>query len=95
MATSTPKTTMPSGLDARNFNERKKYPIKDIIEYTVALINEFALFCGLTETQAYRYIRNHEGIEFIHSNYGIMHTLDFRDAIEGVSNFCKRKGGLL
>ena len=67
----------------------------DIIEFIIAVVNEFALYFGLTEHQAYRYIRNHDGMTFIQQNYNIMHTLDFRDCIESVANFCKRKGGKL
>lgn len=42
-----------------------KYNIRDIIEYIIALVNEFAKRFGLTEIQAYRYIRIHKGIAFI------------------------------
>lgn len=70
-----------------------KYKNFDIIEYIITLVNEFAVTFGLTEVQAYRYIRNHEGIGFIRSNYGIMHILDLRDGVEGVRNFSRRKGG--
>ena len=45
-----------------------KYNIKDIIEYTIALVNEFARCHSLTEEQAYRYIRNHKGGKFIEDN---------------------------
>ena len=67
----------------------------DIIEFIIAVINEFALYYGLTEHQAYQYIRNHDGVSFIQQNYNIMHTLDFRDSVESVANFCKRNGGKL
>ena len=56
-----------------------KYNIRDIIEYIIALVNEFAKRFGLTEIQAYRYIRIHKGIAFIEENYGVMHTLSFDD----------------
>ena len=61
-----------------------KYNIRDIIEYIIALVNEFAKRFGLTEIQAYRYIRIHKGIAFIEENYGVMHTLSFDDAVNGV-----------
>ena len=57
-----------------------KYKVRDILEYIIALVNEFAKNYGLTDQQAYRYIRNHKGVTFIEENYGIIHTLDF--------NFC-------
>ena len=70
-----------------------KYKVKDILEYIIALVNEFAKNYGLTDQQAYRYIRNHKGVTFIEENYGIIHTLDFNEAVESVALFCRRKGG--
>ena len=72
-----------------------KYNIRDIIEYIIALVNEFAKRFGLTEIQAYRYIRIHKGIAFIEENYGVMHTLSFDDAVNGVDLYCRRTGGEL
>lgn len=72
-----------------------KYNIRDIIEYTIALVNEFAKKHSLTEEQAYRYIRNHKGLKFIEDNYGVMHTLDFDEVVESLSLFCRKDGGEL
>lgn len=72
-----------------------KYNIRDIIEYIIALVNEFAKRFSLTEKQAYRYIRLYNGIAFIEQNYGIIHTLDFNEAVDSVTLFCRRKGGKL
>lgn len=72
-----------------------KYNIRDIIEYIIALVNEFAKRFGLTEKQAYRYIRLYNGIAFIEQNYGIIHTLDFNEAVDSVTLFCRMKGGQL
>lgn len=71
------------------------YNIKDIIEYIIALVNEFAKKHSLTEHQAYRYIRNHNGLKFIEDNYGIIHTLDFNEVIESLSMYCRKDGGQL
>ena len=70
-----------------------KYKVRDILEYIIALVNEFAKNYGLTDQQAYRYIRNHKGVTFIEENYGIIHTLDFNEAVECVALFCRRTGG--
>ena len=72
-----------------------KYNIRDIIEYIIALVNEFAKRFGLTEIQAYRYIRMHKGVAFLEQNYGIIHTLDFNEAVNSVALFCRRNGGKL
>ena len=42
-----------------------KYSPRDIAEYIIALVDEFAVRFGLSDTQAYNYIRNHRGISFI------------------------------
>ena len=47
------------------------YNTRDIIEYIIALVNEFAKKFGLSDKQAYRYIRIHKGVAFIEQNYGI------------------------
>ena len=70
-----------------------KYNPLDIVEYIIFIINKFATTFGLSEIQAYRYMKNFEAIEFVKENYGIMHTLDDRSSVESVANFCKRKGG--
>ena len=72
-----------------------KYHIRDIIEYTIALVNEFAKRFGLTEKQAYRYIRMYQGVAFVEQHYGIMHTLDFDEAVDSVAAYCRKNGGKL
>jgi hypothetical protein len=72
-----------------------KYSKRDIIEYIIALVNEFSKRYGLTEKQAYRYIRIHKGITFIEEHYDIMHTLSFEDAVDGVALYCRKSGGIL
>ena len=72
-----------------------KYNIRDIIEYIIALVNEFAKRFGLSEKQAYRYIRIHKGVAFIEQNYGIIHTLDFNETVDSVALYCRKAGGKL
>ncbi len=72
-----------------------KYSVRDILEYIIALVDEFAKKFNLTDVQAYRYIRIHKGISFIEENYGIIHTLDFDEAVTSVVMYCRRTGGAL
>lgn len=72
-----------------------KYNIRDILEYIIALVNEFAKKFSLTEKQAYRYIRMYKGVAFIEQNYGIIHRLDFNEAVDSVALYCRRNGGRL
>lgn len=69
--------------------------LRDIIEYIVAVVSEFASKYNLTDQQAYRYINFHNGINFLKDNYGIIHTLDFDEAVESVAMFCRKSGGKL
>ena len=69
--------------------------VRDILEYTIALVNEFAQRFDLSEQQAFRYIHVHKGIDFIQENYGIIHTLDFNEAVESIALYCRRTGGSL
>ncbi len=72
-----------------------KYNIKDIFEYTFIVIDLFSRKFSLTEMQAYQYLKKYNGISFIEQNYGILHTLDFSEAVEGVGLYCKKFGGAL
>ena len=67
----------------------------DKIEYTIMLIKLFAAQYQLTPAQAYRYISRYDGMAFIERNYGILHTLSFKDMVQGLSDYCYRKGGQL
>lgn len=71
------------------------FNIRDIFEYIIALVNEFATKFNLSDRQAYNYIRRHRGIAFIEQNYSIMHTLDFNEAVESVAIYCRKSGGEL
>lgn len=71
------------------------HQLRDIAEYIIVLVNEFAKQFDITEKQAFRYIRFHKGISFIEEHYGIMHTLDFQDAINSVAIYCRKSGGQL
>lgn len=67
----------------------------NIIEYTVALINEFADRYHLSEEESYRYIDRWNGVKLIEQCYDIMHTLPFVDGVEGMASYCRRQGGAL
>ena len=65
------------------------------MEYIIALVNEFAKKFNLSDKQAFNYIRNHQGVGGGEGDYGIIHTLDFQEAVESVALFCRKTGGLL
>lgn len=67
----------------------------NIIEYTIALVNEFAKRFGLSEKESFRYIDRYQGMKLIEQCYDIMHTLSFADSVDGMASFCRRHGGTL
>lgn len=69
------------------------YNIRDIFEYIIALVNEFAKRFKMSDKQAYNYIRRYQGVTFIEKNYNIIHTLDLNDAVDSVASYCRRTGG--
>ena len=69
--------------------------IRFAIEYIIAFINEFGKRFGLTDSQAYRYLKTYDAISNIDKHYGALHTQDFRGNIEVVATYCRRMGGQL
>ena len=68
---------------------------KNILEFLVALISEFATHLGITQDVAYNYIRKYHGLEFYFKHYNILHTLSFEENDEDLIQVCANHGGLL
>ncbi len=69
--------------------------VLDKINYFVALITEFASAHGISTQQAYRYLRDYKGLDFVDKYYDVEHTFSFENTVEDVSAYCKRMGGTL
>ena len=65
------------------------------IGFLVALINEFGQRFGLSNVESYRYINQYGGVQMFLEHYDILHTLSFRDMVDGLAAYCKRQGGML
>ena len=65
------------------------------IDFLVALIDEFAKRFGLSSRESYRYISRYGGVQMFFNHYDILHTLSFRDMVDGMAAFCHRHGGKL
>ena len=65
------------------------------IDFLVALIDEFAKRFGLSSKESYCYISRYGGIQMFFNHYDILHTLSFRDMVDGMAAFCHRHGGQL
>lgn len=68
---------------------------RNLINYTVVCVNEFAREHKLTIKEAFHYLLRFQGILFIKENYEIEHTLPFDTVIEDLGIYCKRNGGKL
>ena len=77
------------------YNNKVMAPVKDKVEYIIALINEFAKRFRLTDVQAYRYVAHYKGIDMIDEHYNIMHTLNLDEMVNSLAIYCNRQGGAL
>lgn len=64
-----------------------------MIRYTVACVNEFAANKGLSEKQAFDYLRSHGAMDFLVEFYDVEHTLSFDDAVNDLTLVCLQNGG--
>ena len=65
------------------------------INYTVALVSEFAKKHQLSQQDALAYLYKYKAIEFIKENYDIEHTLSFDEALDDMIIICRNNGGEL
>lgn len=66
---------------------------KNVINYIVICINEFAKSCNLLNKEAYIYLRDYKGIEFLKENYEAEHTISLDDVVEDLKQICINNGG--
>lgn len=71
---------------------REKY---NIIQFTVALIAEFALRFGISQRQALNYLVRFKGMDHLENHYDILHTFSFEDTIDSLAQVCRNNGGQL
>lgn len=67
--------------------------LKNKIDYTVVCVNEFAKRFHIASKDAFFYLYNHKGIEFIKTHYDIEHTLSLDDAVDDLTLICRKNGG--
>ena len=70
-------------------------PVKDKIEYTVALVSDFAKRHSLSNTQAFNYLDRFNAISLLEQHYNVAHTLSFSEMLDTLSFYCKDHGGNL
>ncbi len=71
----------------------KTHGSKELIEYIVTAISEFAQRNSLTIKEASNYIGRFGGINFLIECYPAEHTLSVNEWVEDITAICKSKGG--
>lgn len=66
---------------------------KEVIEYVVTAISEFAKRNLLTAKEATNYLLRFKGIDFLEQCYPAEHTLSINDWVDDITAVCKRNGG--
>ena len=69
------------------------YSSRDIREFIIVIVGEFAKRHGMSDTLAFRYLDKYAAISYLKNNYGIAHTLPFNDVVDSLSIYCKTRGG--
>jgi hypothetical protein len=66
----------------------------NILDYIVVCISEFASRYQIGLKEAYIYLNQYKGLEFLKEFYDVEHTLSFDDAIDDLATICRKNGGL-
>lgn len=67
----------------------------NIIAYVNCCVGVFADHFQLSLPQAYAYLRRFNGIDFLVDCYTAEHTLSIEDAVEDITEVCRKHGGKL
>lgn len=67
----------------------------NLLDYMVVCISEFASKYGMHMRDAYIYLNENKGIEFLKEFYDVEHTLSFEDVLNDLASVCARNGGQL
>lgn len=68
---------------------------KTIINYIVICISEFAKQKLISTKEAYNYLKEYNGLEFLNECYEAEHTVSLNDAIDDLTEICKKNGGTI
>ena len=71
----------------------KKQPDKNVIDFVMTVIIEFAKRHRLTIKEASNYLNRFKGIDFLTEFYDVEHTLSFSDCVDDLTVVCQNNGG--
>lgn len=66
---------------------------KNLLDYIVVCISEFANRYGMHMRDAFIYLNRYKGIEFLEEFYDVEHTLSFEDVLDDLAAICRKNGG--
>lgn len=75
--------------------QSKCRPDKNMIEYVMTAILEFARHHSLSVKEASNYLNRFKGIAFLSEFYDVEHTLSFNDCVSDLTVVCLNNGGAL
>ena len=65
------------------------------LQYYVLCVGAFAVSKQLPQTEAFNYLYEHKGIDFLIDYYDAEHTLSLNDAVDDLTLVCKNNGGTI
>ena len=66
-----------------------------VLDYIVICISEFAKQKSIKTKDAYNYLKEYKGLEFLNECYEAEHLLSLNDAIEDLTEICKINVGTI
>lgn len=63
---------------------------RNIIDYMVVCVNDYAAGHSLSKTEAFDYLRKNKGLDFLEDCYEAEHTLSLEEALSDLEAICKR-----
>ncbi|MCL1837571.1 MAG: DUF3791 domain-containing protein [Treponema sp.] len=65
------------------------------VQYYIMCVSAFSGKKGVDRQNAFNYLYEHQGIEFLIDCYEAEHTLSFDDAVDDLTQVCKNNGGTI
>jgi hypothetical protein len=65
------------------------------IQYYIMCVSAFSNRKDLNQQDAFNYLYDHHGIEFLIDCYDAEHTLSLDDAVDDLIMVCKNNGGII
>lgn len=81
------------------FADEKDYDMSektlDTIGFVTMIVNLFAKKHKFSEPVAYHYLSRFGGTKLLVNHYGYLHTQDYDQVVDDLSDYCRRQGGTL